>query len=459
MTLEAIGFRPRLAVRRGTGRLSGAVSDSHRSPVTVIVGAGLAGLACARTLAAAGRPVTVVEASDGVGGRVRTDDVQGFRVDRGFQVFFTAYPEARRVLDYGALRLCPFAAGALVRLEGRFHRVLDPYRSPLGAFAGARAPIGSLADKVRVLRLRGRALSMPLDAIFRAPERPIEVELRERGFSDRIIDTFFRPFLGGIFLDTTLGTSSRMLYFVYRMLAEGDTALPAGGMQAIPAQLASALPPGALRLQARACGIRRDGDRVAGVALENGEEVPASHVVVATDVQEAASLVGSVTAPEPRSAACLYFATHRAPVDQPLLVLDGDGRGPVTNLCVPSRVAEGYAPAGQHLVSATVVGAPAVSDATLERDVRAQMSDWFGAPEVAAWRHLRTYRIPWAQFAQPPGALEPPERPVRRGPGLYVCGDHVENASINGALHAGRRAAEALLEDAAKGGEPRAQVR
>jgi phytoene dehydrogenase-like protein len=218
-------------------------------------------------------------------------------------------------------------------------------------------------------------------------------------------------------------------------------------MQEIPAQLASALPPGSLRLQTRVCGIRRHGDRVVGVVLEDGEEVSTSGVVVATDVQQATALTGSTRGSQPRAVACLYFAAARPPIEEPILVLDGEGRGPVTNLCVPSRVADGYAPAGQHLVAATVVGAPALSDAALEREVRAQMSDWFGAAQVEGWRHLRTYRIPWAQFDQPPGALEPAERPVRRGPGLYVCGDHVENASINGALHAGRRAAEAILED------------
>jgi len=155
----------------------------------------------------------------------------------------------------------------------------------------------------------------------------------------------------------------------------------------------------------------------------------------------------------------MYFAARRAPVKEPLLVLDGEARGPVLNLCVPSVVAAGYAPAGWHLVSATVVAGAdhraraawsesAGGDAGLEQAIRAQLSDWFGAAVVAEWRVLRTYRIPWAQFDQSPGRLQPGGRPVERGPGLFVCGDHVENASINGALHAGARAGAAVLAKA-----------
>jgi phytoene dehydrogenase-like protein len=427
---------------------------SSADPV-VVVGAGLSGLACARAVAEAGRSVLVVENSDGVGGRVRTDDVEGFRLDRGFQVFFTAYPEARRVLDFEALRLHRFEPGALVRVGGRFHRIVDPLRSPLGALAAVGAPVGSLGDKLRVLTLRRRAVRMTVDEIFGLPECSISDELAALGFSPRIVSRFFRPLLGGIFLDTSLGTTNRMFYFVYKMLAEGHTTVPAGGMQAIPEQLAARLPAGAVRLGCRVSALRREGDAVSGVVLDGGHEVTAAAVVVATNVQQAAALTEAPAAPAARSVACVYFATPRAPYRRPILALDGEGTGPVLNLTVPSRVAPGYAPPGQELVSATVVGAPTASDQALEDQVRRQLSDWFGAAEVGTWRALRTYRIPWAQFDQSPGASEAGRRNVRLGRGLYVCGDHVENASINGALVAGRRAAEAVLEDLAAAGSGR----
>jgi phytoene dehydrogenase-like protein len=409
-----------------------------------IVGAGLAGLACARTLAKAGVSAAILEASDGVGGRVRTDTVEGFRLDRGFQVFFTAYPEARAALDYRALDLRAFTPGALIRAEGRFYRVLDPVRRPLAALAGLLAPIGSLRDKLNVLRFRRYALSASLHGIFSAPERMTEAALKAFGFSDRILDRFFRPLFGGIFLERDLTTSSRMLHFVYRMMAEGDTTLPADGMEAIPRQLAATLPEGAVRLRARVTAIEPGADSVL-LLVEGGEWLRAGAVVLATEGDAAAELTGLFPAPRPRPVACLYFSADRAPLEEPLLVLDGEGRGPVTTLAVPSQVAPGYAPAGGHLISATVLGAPAESNAALEARVRHQLTGWFGAAQVARWRRLRIYRIPFAQFEQTPGVLDPPQRPVRLGSRLFVCGDHVENASINGAMVAGRRAAEAIL--------------
>jgi phytoene dehydrogenase-like protein len=413
----------------------------------IVVGAGLAGLACAQALTRAGRAVHVLEASDGPGGRVRSDLVDGFRLDRGFQVFFTAYPEARRVLDYRRLQLRSFVPGAIVRHGGRFYRLLDPFRAPIGALSGLAAPIGSLGDKLRVLKLRRRAMAMSLEGMFGLPDRTTRRELEALGFSSAFIERFFTPLLGGVFLDTTLSTSSRMLYFVYKMLAEGDVTLPSGGMQAIPDSIVAELPAGSVRYGTRVCALCRTNDTVTGVALQTGEHLPAAAVVVATEMVGAHALTATQPLVQPRPVACLYFAAPADPVGAPLLVLDGENRGPVSNLCVPSRVSASYAPAGQSLVSATVVGEPAGGDEALERAVREQMTGWFGAAAVARWRHLRTYRIPWAQFDQSPAALPPSERPVRHGAGLFVCGDHLENASINGALRSGRRAAEAVLAD------------
>jgi phytoene dehydrogenase-like protein len=417
----------------------------------VVVGAGLAGLACALKLAQAGLSVQLLEASDGIGGRVRTDVVDGFRLDRGFQVLFTAYPEAQALLDYAALDLRPFTPGAIVRAGGRLHKVLDPFRRPMEALAGLVAPIGTLQDKLVVLRLRSQALATPPHEIFAAPEQTTEAYLREAGISDLMLDRFFRPFLGGIFLSRDLDTSSRMFTYVYRLLAEGDSSLPAQGMGAIPAQLGSRLPEGSIRLRTRVARVARIGDEL-WVVLANGDRLTAEQVVVATDGPAAARITGLFPAPEARAASCIYFAAERPPVDEPLLVLDGEGTGPVTTLAVPSLVAPTYAPAGSHLVAASVLGSPAGDDAGLEAAVREQLDGWFGA-EVAGWRCLATYRIPFAQFDQRPGVLEPAGRPVRLGPGLYVCGDHVENASINGALASGRRAAETLLADQADGGQ------
>ena len=356
------------------------MASSH--PV-VIVGAGLAGLACARALHAGGVEVQVVDASDGVGGRVRSDLVDGFTLDRGFQGYFTAYPEGRRVLDYGALDLRRFVPGAMVRVDGGFHTIADPFRAPLTALGGILAPVGTMADKLKVLSLRQQALAQTPEEIFAAPERSIADELAALGFSPRIVDRFFTPFLGGIFLDPSLSTTSRMLYFVYRMLSEGDTVVPARGMGAIPAQLASALSPQQVRLNARVTGIHHHDGRATALMLEHGETLHARALVVATDIEQASAITGEPLRSQARAVSCVYFAAPASPVGQPILVLNSDGRGPVLNLAVLTDVAPEYAPAGQHLIAAVVMGTPTAGDADLERDVRRQMSDWYGPDAVA----------------------------------------------------------------------------
>ena len=416
------------------------------APRVIVVGAGLAGLACARRLRDAGAAAVVLEAADEVGGRVRTDEVDGFRLDRGFQVLLTAYPECRRQLDYPALDLKAFFPGALVRLGGRFHTVADPWRAPLAGLRAALAPIGSLADKLRVARLRRRLLNTDLEALFERPERTTLDALRREGFSRQMIERFFRPFLGGIFLERELATSSRMFEFVYKMFSAGDTALPAAGMQAIPRQLAAGLPRGVVRTGCRVAEVVAPRAR-----LESGERIEGDAVVLAGAFPE---LPGRPQAPTPAAwcaTTCLYFAAPELPVDRPILVLDGDGEGPVNNLCVPSRVAPSYAPAGRALVSASVVHGSAGDDLPgdeLEAAARRQLSGWFG-PVVADWDLLRAYRIRRALPSQTPPWLEPARRPVRLADRLYACGDHRDNASIQGAMVSGRRAAEAVLADLA----------
>lgn len=406
-------------------------------PDVVVVGAGLSGLCCARELHAAGLDVLVLERSDVPGGRVRTDVVDGFQLDRGFQVLLTAYPEARRVLDYERLGLRAFESGALIRRDGGFARLADPRRHPLKALEGLRAP-GGLLDKLRVVRLRGRLARHSLNELLTAPQVTTAEALRREGFSGAFVDAFFRPFLGGIFLDPSLETSSRLFAFVFKLFSEGEAALPAAGMQAIPRQLAEGLPEGTIRY-----GATVESADPGEVVLAGGERLKARSVVVAADGPEAARLTGALEAPAPRAVTTLHYAAERSPVGEPLLVLNGEGRGPINDLCVPSDVAPSYAPPGAALVSATVLGIPALTDGQLDTAVREQLSGWFGA-QVRGWRLLRVLRIPFALPAQPPAAVSPVERPARLQDGLFVCGDHRGTASIQGAMVSGRRAAAAV---------------
>ena len=411
-------------------------------PDAFVIGAGLAGLTCARRLHERGLDVQILESSDRVGGRVRTDTVDGFRLDRGFQVLLTAYPETQRELDYDALDLHAFRDGALVRYNGRFHRIADPRRHPWDAPRTLLAPIGSPADKLRVLRLRRTLTQQSIPQVLEREERTTLDALRTRwGFSSSMINRFFRPFFGGIFFDRTLRASSRMFEFVFKMFAEGRTVLPAGGMDQIPRQMRQHLPDDAVRGNARVETIDEQT-----VTLDGGETLAAPRIVIATEAPEANRLVGDVTPTEGRATVCIYYAAPRSPLDDPFLVLNGEGVGPINNLAVPSDVAPGYAPDDRALVSVVVVGSPPESGAALEQAVREQLIDWFGLA-AGGWTHLQTQPLSYALPEQAPPFLTPPEKSVRRRPGLYVCGDHRRTASLNGAIASGRAAADAAWTD------------
>lgn len=424
-------------------------------PVAV-VGAGLAGLRAAGLLAERGVEVVVLESCDAVGGRVRTDEAGGFLCDRGFQVLLEAYPEAAAALDYGKLDLRRFDPGALVRVDGRFARVADPVREPRSVLSTLRAPIGSLTDKTRIGVLRRRACAGSLEELWERPETTTLERLRAVGFSERMIATFFRPFLGGIQLDPTLATSSRQLEFIFRMFATGAASVPAQGMGALTRQLAAGLPAGAIRLDAP---VQRLDE--GAVVLGDGERVTADAVVVATDAPTAGRLLDGLEVPRGHGVTTVLLAAPEPVVGAPILVLDGEGSGPANTVAELSAVAPSYAPTGQTLLSVAVLeGAdPGWEDATptpaqgssapdplLLEPLRVQLRRWYGAI-IDRCEHVRTYRIPYAQPDQRPPALSMPARPVRLGDGRYVCGDHRENASINGALASGRRAAEAVLAD------------
>ena len=406
----------------------------------LIIGGGLAGLCCALRLHQSGFSFQVLEASDGVGGRVRTDEMEGFLLDRGFQVLLTAYPEAQRVLDYDALNLQPFYPGALIRYKGRFHRFSDPWRHPIDGILSLLSPIGSVSDKLKVRKLRQQVLTGSLQDLYHRPETTTIQALRNIGLSENMIDCFFRPFIGGVFFDPNLGVSSRMFEFGFRMFSMGDTALPSRGMGAIPEQIAARLPAGTVRTEARVESIQEDG-----VTLESGETIKARVVVVATEGPEVARLLGDKEKPGSRSVTCLYFETNEPPLSEPILVLNGDGKGPINSLCSPSNVAPSYAPKNRSLLEVTVIGTPDQDDKHLESAVRVQLTEWFG-PSVNAWRYLHTYRIHHALPLQVPPVSDPTSGSHQIRPGLFVCGEYHRAASIQWAMVSGRQAGEAVMD-------------
>ncbi len=399
----------------------------------VVIGAGLAGLTAARTIQRSGRSVVVLEASDAVGGRVRTDEVDGFLLDRGFQVMLTAYPELRRQANLDELDLRAFDPGALVWRNGKGHVVSDPFRAPATIATSALAPIGTLGDKMRVAALRLRARRIRHDELLRGNDISTIVALRGFGFSTKIIDRFFRPLFGGIQLDPTLATSRRMFDIIFRSLADGESVVPARGMQRLPEHLAAALTPGTVRLNTRVTAID-----ATSVTTATGERITARAVVVATESPAASALLGLPTR-ESRVVGNVYFSADVAPTKEKLVILDGTGKGPVLNVAVMSNVSEHYAPKGKHLIS---VALPGVVNGDLESIARTQLRGWWGT-QVDAWKHLRTYAITHAGPTQEPPFS--PKQPVDLGGGRFVCGDHRDTGSIQGALYSGRRCGEAVI--------------
>eukprot|EP00210_Caulerpa_lentillifera_P005742 g5490.t1 len=381
----------------------------------IIVGGGLAGLSCAKTLHENSVSFALLESTDSharrVGGRVKTDTYEGFLLDRGFQIFLTAYPEAKKMLRYEDLELRPFYNGAMVWWGGNFHRVADPFRHPLAGFASIPNPIGSFWDKLRVGLLRFSLTSQNVKELLnKGPESSTLQYLQDSGFSESMVDRFFRPFFGGIFFDNELRVSSRLFEFVMKVLSEGENTLPRDGIGALASQLANQLPQQSIHLDCKVETVEGANDLhvLPSVKLAD-RETPLSAkraVVVAVEAPVASQLLSpEIRARSPSKEApgvgtcCLYFKAMKAPNNsENILYLNGEREGLVNNCCFPSTVSSSYAPVGETLVSVSILGThDEMSDADLESAVRKELGKWFGSFEVSSWVFLRIYRIPFAQ--------------------------------------------------------------
>jgi phytoene dehydrogenase-like protein len=406
----------------------------HR-PV-VIIGGGLAGLACALYLKRNGIAPLLLESADRCGGRVMTDDIEGFKLDRGFQIMLTSYPEAQRLLDFDKLNLQRFRPGAIVRFRNSFHKLADPFRVPLDAMTTLTARIGNLKDKYLVGQLSLARKSFLDDTELRRSLS--HAELQRIGFSQQFIDSFFAPFFGGIFLERRLDSNAAMMRHLFQLFASGDATVPNDGMVEIANQLSAQLLPEEYRLNAAVKELH-DGQ----VILVSGEVIPTNKIVVATDWVTAAKLLNQSEVRKSRSVCCLYYAAEERASGAPFLYLNSDPTGTINNMCFISSVAPGYAPKGKSLVSVSVLGNPGTDDVSLEAAVRRELLQWFG-DETRAWTHLRTYRIPHALPDQSP------EQTLityaAAGKNIFICGDYTENASIDGALRSGRLAAERIIQ-------------
>ncbi|MCM0675216.1 FAD-dependent oxidoreductase [Micromonospora phytophila] len=399
----------------------------------VVVGGGLAGLAAARRLHRAGVPWRLLEAGGRLGGRVATDAVDGYLLDRGFQVLNTAYPRLGTLLDTDRLDLGHFTSGVLVRKGDDLIRLVNPLREPTGGPRTALAGIGSLLDRLRFAALATGSATLPTGRLLAAPETTTEEALRSAGLSDAIIEELLRPFLSGVLIDRELETSSHVLAMVLRSFARGRIGLPAEGMAALPRAIADPLPADLIELDTPVAEV------LPGRVRTQAGDIRCRAVVVAVDPPAAATLLPALPAVRMHSYTTYYHSSQEAPLDEPILLVDGDRREIVANTVVISRAAPTYAPAGRHLVATSVVG----PSAPPEPAVRAELARLYGR-STADWTHLTTVSIPDALPAAPPpqGRLR---KPVALGEGLFVAGDHRDSPSIQGALASGWRTAGAVL--------------
>ena len=406
----------------------------------IIIGAGLAGLSCARILQKHRINYLLLDGAEKVGGRIRTDIVDGFQLDRGFQVLQTAYPDAKEILSYPDLKLKSFFPGAMIRYQDKFHRLADPFRDLYTAAKGLFSPIGTLKDKLLVGMLRTQVAFGTLEKLLQKPEVTTLQRLKSFGFSDVIIDRFFKPLYSGIFLENELSTSSRAFDYNFRMMALGDICLPSEGMEAIPRQLLTMLDPAKIKLNSKVASLSENK-----VALASGETLSAPKIVLAVDQPQACKLLEVTVAPKMKTVTTLYFSASKAPTTAPILFLNAQSSGPVMNMCVPTNVCKSYAPVGKELISCSVLKHDFASEEMLFQKVLEQMKQWFGN-EVDAWKHVRTYKIINALPNQKPPLADVSSKPMQVLKGLYQCGDYGGIASIQTALQSGRLVGEALAQ-------------
>ncbi|MGV9456037.1 NAD(P)/FAD-dependent oxidoreductase [Streptomyces sp. NPDC003635] len=421
----------------------------------VVVGAGIAGLAAAHRLTSAGVTTAVLEAAHDVGGRMSTEKVDGFRLDRVGQLMSTSYPELRLTPGLDALVLCAFAPGALLHSDGHRHRV-GAVASQGGARGGARgalhvaralasaprppsaprAPLGTAVDQARLAAALSRIAGTPVERLLARPETPASQALVARGLSARTVDGFLRPLLSALLCDPELSASSRCADLALRSFASGRLCVPEGGAEALPHLLARSLPPGTVHT-----GVRVTSVSTTSVTTAEHGEIRCRAVLLATGARTAAALLPGLRVPEFHPVTVVHHTTDEPPATGGALLLDADRGGPVAHTAVLSAVDPTRAPAGRALVSSTVLGAP---PAGLDTAVRTHLARLYGTP-TSRWETLAVHHTADAvPSMRPPHDLH---RPVRLLAGLYVCGDHRDTSTVQGALHSAHRAARSILTD------------
>ena len=403
----------------------------QKSPSIHIIGGGISGLIAARVLEEHGLSATIIEATDRLGGRVKTDVVDGYNLDHGFQVLLTAYPAAKKYLDFDALALQEFLPGSAIFKNGKQKIIGDPLRNLSLLIPTLFSEIGTVNDKLKILALNRRLKKKSIQNIFAEKEQTTLAYLENIGFSETIITDFFIPFFSGIFLENKLDTSSRMFEFVYKMFGEGNAALPKDGIQAIPKQLFEKLKSTTIIFNTKVKSVENGN-----IKLESGETLKSNFTIIAT---QASGLVSNLKNQATLWKSCdtLYFEVTKREIRKPLIGLIAAPNALINNIFYHTSL-QTSATATKELLSVTVVNRQNLTNKQLVAKVQKELKELCN---IDSCTFIKQYNRPMALPNLQDIQYEMLPSETRLTETIFLAGDTQLNGSLNAAMIAGERAA------------------